>query len=601
MQKQNKYQAIVFDFGNIFMQLDYPTMFENFSELMGTDFKMETIPPDLMAIFEKHEKGEITDEEWIWAFQKIKVELEPRELIKAWNSLLVKLPGHHLDFLRELRKEYKIFLLSNINAFHEQWIDGYMLKEHGVKDFKNEFFDGYFYSHHIGKRKPEYNIYEHVKKELTSKGIDTWLFIDDKAENIAAAIQNGWSAIEHKPEDDISEKLDIYLQKEIILKENTRMKFGTKVIHAGVRPDPSTGAIMTPIFQTSTYVQSAPGENKGYEYARTKNPTRDVLQNNLAALENGKRAICYSSGLAAMDAVIKLFKTGDEIIGVNDLYGGSYRQLTAVYGQFGIKSKFVDMANLSELEASIGPDTKLLWIETPTNPMLKIVDIAAITKIAKAKGVLTCVDNTFASPYLQNPLDLGADLVLHSATKYINGHSDVILGAVVCNNDELADRLAFIQNAVGAVPGPQDCFLTIRGIKTLHVRVQRSCENAAEIAKFLRAHHKVSQVYYPGLQDHPNHAIAKAQMRDFGGMISFDLHDNSQENAFKVLSSTHYFSLAESLGGVESLIGHPASMTHASIPKEERLKVGLTDSLIRLSVGIEDVEDLKDDLAKALA
>ncbi len=379
------------------------------------------------------------------------------------------------------------------------------------------------------------------------------------------------------------------------------MKFGTKAIHAGVTPDPSTGAIMTPIFQTSTYVQEAPGKNKGYEYARTKNPTRDVLEANLAALENGKRAICFSSGLAAMDAVIKLFKTGDEIVCVNDIYGGSHRQLTKVYDQFGISSKFIDMSNVSEIENSIGPNTKLLWLETPTNPMLKIVDIAAIAKVAKAKGVLTIVDNTFASPYLQNPLDLGADMVMHSATKYINGHSDVILGAVITNNEELSDKLAFIQKAVGAIPGPQDCFLTIRGIKTLHVRVQRACENAKEIANFLRAHDKVSRVYYPGFEDHPNHEVAKAQMREFGAMISFDLYDNSQENAYKVLSGTHYFALAESLGGVESLIGHPASMTHASIPREERLKVGLTDSLIRLSIGIENVEDLIEDLAKALA
>lgn len=379
------------------------------------------------------------------------------------------------------------------------------------------------------------------------------------------------------------------------------MKFGTKAIHAGVTPDPSTGAIMTPIFQTSTYVQEAPGKNKGYEYARTKNPTRDVLETNLAALENGKRAITYSSGLAAMDAVIKLFKTGDEIVCVNDIYGGSHRQLTKVYDQFGINSKFIDMSNVAEIENAIGPNTRLLWLETPTNPMLKIVDIAAIAKVAKSKGVLTIVDNTFASPYLQNPLDLGADMVMHSATKYINGHSDVILGAVITNNDELAEKLLFIQKAVGAIPGPQDCFLTIRGIKTLHVRVQRACENAKKIAVFLRAHDKVSTVYYPGFEDHPNHDVAKAQMRDFGAMISFDLHDNSQENAHKVLSSTHYFALAESLGGVESLIGHPASMTHASIPKEERLKVGLTDSLIRLSIGIEDVEDLIEDLANALS
>ena len=601
MGQPKKYQAIVFDFGNIFMKLDYPTMFENFSNLMDTNFTLETIPADLMAIFERHERGEITDEEWIWAFQKIKNDLEPRDLITTWNSLLVGMLGSHFDFLRKLRGKYKLFLLSNINSFHERWIDNYMKKVHGVEDFKAEFFDGYFYSHHIGMRKPQDDIYRFVAEELKEQGIDSWLFIDDMEVNVKAAQGHGWNAIQHDPNQDISEQFDLYIKQEINTKEKKQMKFGTKTIHAGVTPDPSTGAIMTPIFQTSTYVQSAPGQNKGYEYARTKNPTREVLQNNLAALENGKRAVCYSSGLAAMDAVIKLLKSGDEIVGVNDLYGGSYRQLTRVYSQFGIKSKFIDMANISEVENAIGPDTKLLWIETPTNPMLKIVDIQAITKIAKAKGILTCVDNTFASPYLQNPLDLGADLVLHSATKYINGHSDVILGAVVTNNEELGDKLAFIQNAVGAIPGPQDCFLTIRGIKTLHLRVQRSCENAAEIAKFLRAHDKVSKVYYPGFTDHPNHDVAKAQMRDFGGMISFDLHDNSQENAYKVLSGTHYFSLAESLGGVESLIGHPSSMTHASVPKEDRLKVGLTDSLIRLSIGIEDIEDLKDDLAKALS
>lgn len=378
------------------------------------------------------------------------------------------------------------------------------------------------------------------------------------------------------------------------------MKFGTKTIHAGITPDPSTGAIMTPIFQTSTYVQSSPGEHKGYAYGRTKNPTRDALEKNLAALENGKHAICFSSGLAAMDAIIKLLKSGDEIVAVNDLYGGSYRQMVSVYAQFGIKTKFVDMADLTALENAIGPDTKMLWIETPTNPMLKIVDLEAINKIAKTNGVISVVDNTFASPYLQNPLDLGADIVMHSATKYLNGHSDVILGAVITSDDDLAKNLFFIQNAVGAVPGPQDCFLTIRGIKTLHVRVQRACENASEIAAYLRAHPKVSKVYYPGFEDHPNHSVAKAQMRDFGAMISFDLHNNSQENAYALMSATHYFSLAESLGGVESLIGHPASMTHASIPREDRLKVGLTDSLIRMSVGIEDVDDLKNDLEGAL-
>ncbi len=596
-----KYEAIVFDFGNIFMALDYPKLFMGFSELLGFDFKIETIPDDLMEIFERHERGEITDEEWVWAFQKLKPELEPRDLIKVWNDLLVGLSPHHLDFLKELRKEYKLFLLSNINSFHERWIDKYMKEEHGVNDFKTEYFDGYYYSHHIGKRKPADNIYRFVAKELQSKGLKKWLFIDDKIENVESAINNGWDAVVHPPEKDISIELQNYLNRKSMSFEKKNMKFGTKVIHAGIVPDPSTGAIMTPIFQTSTYVQSAPGEHKGYAYARTKNPTRDVLQANLAALENGKHAIAYSSGLAAMDAIIKLLKSGDEILGVNDMYGGSYRQMTKVYSQFGIKSKFVDMANMDEVERAIGPDTKLLWLETPTNPMLKIIDIEKIAQLAKSKNVYTCVDNTFASPYLQNPLDLGIDLVMHSATKYINGHSDVILGAVITNHDELAERLFFIQKAVGAVPGPQDCFLTIRGIKTLHVRMQRACDNAKEIAQYLYAHDKISMVYYPGLETHPNHDIAKRQMRDYGAMMSFDLKDNAQEKAYKVMSNTQYFSLAESLGGVESLIGHPASMTHASVPKADRLKVGLTDSLIRLSVGIEDIEDLKKDLEQALS
>lgn len=378
------------------------------------------------------------------------------------------------------------------------------------------------------------------------------------------------------------------------------MKFATKVIHAGVEPDPSTGAVMTPIFQTSTYVQSAPGVHKGYEYARTQNPTRSALEKNLAALENGTDAICFSSGLAAQDAVIKMLKTGDEILSVNDLYGGSYRQMVRVYGPWGLKSRYVDMQDAASVEAEIGPDTKLIWIETPTNPMLNIVDIAAICAIARKHGVLTCVDNTFASPYLQNPLDLGADIVLHSATKYIGGHSDVVHGCLIVKDAELGARLRFLQNASGAVPGPQDCFLILRGIKTLHLRVQRACENAEKIARYLQNHPKVSKVYWPGFEDHANHDIAKKQMRMFGAMVSFDLTDNTQENAYRVLSSTHLFSLAESLGGVESLIGHPSSMTHASIPREERLKVGLTDSLIRLSVGIEDVEDLIADLSNAI-
>jgi cystathionine beta-lyase/cystathionine gamma-synthase len=378
------------------------------------------------------------------------------------------------------------------------------------------------------------------------------------------------------------------------------MKFATKVIHAGIEPDPSTGAVMTPIFQTSTYAQSAPGVHQGYEYARTQNPTRSVLQKNLAALENGTEAICFSSGLAAQDAVIKLFSAGDEILAVNDLYGGSYRQMVRVWGQWGLKSRFVDMYDASRVEQEIGPDTKLIWIETPTNPMLNIVDIAAVCAIARKRGIMTCVDNTFASPFLQNPLDLGADIVLHSATKYIGGHSDVVHGCLVVNNAELAQRLQFIQNACGAVPGPQDCFLILRGIKTLHLRVQRACENAAAVAQYLAKHPKVAKVYWPGFTAHPGHEVAKKQMRMFGAMVSFDLKDNTLENATRVLSATHLFTLAESLGGVESLIGHPASMTHASIPREERLKVGLTDSLIRLSIGVEDADDLIADLEKAL-
>jgi len=378
------------------------------------------------------------------------------------------------------------------------------------------------------------------------------------------------------------------------------MKFATKVIHAGIEPDPSTGAVMTPIFQTSTYAQTSPGEHKGFEYARTQNPTRSVLEKNLAALENGTHAICFSSGLAAQDGVIKLLSAGDEILAVNDLYGGSYRQMVRIWGQWGLKSRFVDMYDASNVEREISPTTKLIWIETPTNPMLNIVDIAAVCAIARKHGIMTCVDNTFASPYLQNPLDLGADIVLHSATKYIGGHSDVVHGCLVVKNAELAQRLYFIQNACGAVPGPQDCFLILRGIKTLHLRVQRACENAAVIARYLAAHPKVGKVFWPGFEQHPGHQVAQRQMRMFGAMVSFDLKNNAVENAVKVLSGTELFTLAESLGGVESLIGHPASMTHASIPREERLKVGLTDSLIRLSVGIEDVDDLVLDLERAL-
>ena len=378
------------------------------------------------------------------------------------------------------------------------------------------------------------------------------------------------------------------------------MKFNTKVIHAGIEPDPSTGAIMTPIFQTSTYVQNAPGDHKGYEYARTQNPTRDALQKNLAALENGNFGICFASGLAATDGIIKLFSQGDEIISTNDLYGGSYRAFTKVYARFGMKFHFADLTDPESITPLINANTKMIWIETPTNPMLRIVDIEAICKIAKAHNILVCVDNTFASPYLQTPLDLGADIVMHSATKYLGGHSDVIHGCVIVKDKALADQLYFFQNASGAVPGPMDCFLILRGIKTLHLRVQRACENAEKIAHYLAAHPKVEKVFWPGFATHPNHDIAKKQMRMFGAMVSFTLKGDDFTEATKILSSTHLFSLAESLGGVESLIGHPASMTHASIPKEERLKNGLVDSLIRLSVGVEDVEDLIEDLKNAL-
>ncbi len=378
------------------------------------------------------------------------------------------------------------------------------------------------------------------------------------------------------------------------------MKFATKVIHAGVEPDPSTGAIMTPIFQTSTYVQDGPGNHQGYEYARTQNPTRTALQENLAALENGTDAVCFGSGLAAMDAIIKLFQSGDSVLASNDLYGGSFRLLDKVFKQFGIQNKLIPMQDIQLIADNIQENTKMIWVETPTNPLLNIVDIEAVCQLAKQKGILVCVDNTFASPYLQNPLDLGADLVLHSATKYLGGHSDVVHGAVITKNKSLAERLYFIQNASGAVPGPMDCFLVLRGIKTLHIRVQRACENAKAIAEFLKTQPRVSRVLYPGFSDHPGHEIAKKQMRGFGGMVSFDLVGGNEDEARKVLSKTKLFACAESLGGVESLIGHPASMTHASLPKEERQKSGLTDSLMRLSVGIEDVDDLIEDLRQAL-
>ena len=379
------------------------------------------------------------------------------------------------------------------------------------------------------------------------------------------------------------------------------MKFGTKVIHAGIEPDSSTGAIMTPIFQTSTYVQSEPGVHKGYAYARSQNPTRTVLEKNLAALENGAMAICYGSGLAAMDAVLRLLNPGDEVISTNDIYGGSYRIMNQVFAKYGIKFHFVGMDSIEKIDAVANDNTKMIWVETPTNPMLNIIDIKMVSEYAQTKGIQVCVDNTFASPYLQNPIDLGADIVIHSATKYLGGNSDVVHGAVIAKEIDIGEKLKFIQNAVGAVPGPQDCFLILRGIKTLHVRVQRACENARKISEYLMTNDKVNKVYYPGLESHPNHEVAKRQMKDFGGMVSFDLKEDNLDTAKKMLSGTHLFALAESLGGVESLIGNPASMTHGFVPREERLKVGMTDSLIRLSVGIEDIEDLIQDLDKALA
>jgi cystathionine gamma-lyase len=378
------------------------------------------------------------------------------------------------------------------------------------------------------------------------------------------------------------------------------MQFATKVLHAGVHPDPETGAIMTPIYQTSTYVQRSPGDHDGYEYSRTHNPTRTQLQDNLAALENGNWGLCFSSGMGAIDTLAKLLKPGDEVISTNDLYGGSYRIFTKVFENYGIKFHFTDLGNAENFAKLINPNTKMVWMETPTNPMLTIIDIEAITKVARANNILSVVDNTFASPYLQNPLDLGADLVMHSVTKYINGHSDVVMGAVVGRDELLHEKLAFLQNSCGAVPGPQDCFLVLRGIKTLHLRMERHCENGRKIAEFLRNHPKVDKVYWPGFTNHANHDIAKKQMKDFGGMMSFTLKSDSIADARKFLSNTHLFSLAESLGGVESLCGHPASMTHASIPREERLKSGLVDSLIRLSVGIEDVNDLIEDINNAL-
>ncbi len=377
-------------------------------------------------------------------------------------------------------------------------------------------------------------------------------------------------------------------------------KFGTKAIHAGADADPSTGAIMTPIFQTSTYVQESPGVNKGYGYARGKNPTREALQKNIAALENGKHCVCFSSGMGAIDAVIRMLRPGDEVITGDDLYGGSYRIFTKIYENYGIKFHFINLTDTNNIQKYINTNTKLIWVETPTNPTMQIIDIVSCAAISKSNKILLAVDNTFASPFLQNPLELGADIVMHSATKYLGGHSDVVMGALIMNDDKIHEQIYFILNSCGANPGPMDCFLVMRGIKTLHLRMERHCFNGRKVAEYLKTHPKIEKVYWPGFTDHPNHEIAKKQMRDFGGMISIVLKDKTIENTFKVASSFHVFSLAESLGGVESLINHPATMTHASIPKLEREKSGVVDNLLRLSVGVEDIEDLLTDLKQAL-
>jgi cystathionine gamma-lyase/cystathionine beta-lyase len=383
--------------------------------------------------------------------------------------------------------------------------------------------------------------------------------------------------------------------------ELREMKFATKAIHAGQEPDPSTGAIMTPIYQTSTYWQKSPGDNKGYEYSRGTNPTRKALEGCLAALENAKYGLAFSSGMGATDAVMKLLKPGDEVITGNDLYGGSYRIFTKVFANYGIKFHFLDLSNSEIINNYINENTKLVWIETPTNPTMQIIDIEAIARITKTKGLMLVVDNTFASPYLQNPMDLGATIVMHSVTKYIGGHSDVVMGALMMDDEDLYKRLWFIYNACGATPGPMDSFLVLRGIKTLHLRMKAHCENGRKVAEFLKTHPKVDKIYWPGFTDHPNHEIAKKQMRDFGGMISITLKGADLNETFRIASSFKVLSLAESLGGVESLINHPVTMTHASIPKEEREKAGVVDNLLRLSVGVEDADDLIDDLKRALA
>ena len=379
-----------------------------------------------------------------------------------------------------------------------------------------------------------------------------------------------------------------------------KLRFNSATIHGGQSPDPAYGAVMPPIYQTSTYAQSSPGDHKGYEYSRTHNPTRSALERSIASIENGQHGLTYASGLAAMDAVMKLFSPGDEIISTNDLYGGSYRLFTKIFENYGLKFHFVDMQDPNHVAKYVNENTKLIWVETPTNPMMNIIDIKGMAALAKLKNVLLAVDNTFASPYLQQPLDLGADIVMHSATKFIAGHSDVVLGLLVVNDDELQEKLAFIQNASGAIPGPMDSFLTLRGIKTLHVRMQRHSENGAAIANYLNQHSKIEKVYWPGFESHPNYQIAKDQMNDFGGMISFVPKGGELATAIKIVEKMEVFTLAESLGGVESLAGHPASMTHASIPKEERKKSGVVDGLIRLSVGIEDSQDLIEDLEQAI-
>ena len=377
------------------------------------------------------------------------------------------------------------------------------------------------------------------------------------------------------------------------------MKFNTKTIHGGQKLDPAFNSVMQPIYQTSTYAQKSPGENKGYEYSRTHNPTRTALQNSFASLENAKYGIAFASGLAAIDSVLKLLSPGDEVISTSDLYGGTYRLFVKVFEKYGIKFHFTQMYNLDDLCFLINENTKVIWLETPTNPMINVYDIEAISKISKKHEICLVVDNTFASPYLQTPLDLGADIVMHSATKYLAGHSDVVMGALMLNDDEIAERLYFLQNSSGAVPGPQDCFLTLRGIKTLHVRIQRHCENALKIANFLNDNKKIDKLFWPGLSTHLNHKVASKQMRGFGGMLSFTIKGYDYKNSIKFMSKLKLFTLAESLGGVESLCSHPASMTHSSIPKNIRLKSGITDSLIRLSVGIEDADDLIDDLKNA--